>query len=102
MDIMEKAAKKITVEFTNLARNIAGRSQIELEIEETTTYGQIVSRLAEMYPEMVGIIIAEDRASLLNSNLFIINGEMSQPAFMMAERPQDGDRLTIVSVATGG
>ncbi|MBS3949194.1 MAG: MoaD/ThiS family protein, partial [Peptococcaceae bacterium] len=93
---------QITVEFTTLARFMAGEARIHLTLPVETTYGEIVTCLAELYPAMVGIIIAEDKKSLLNSNLFIINGEMSQPAFIMNESPRDGDRLTIVSVATGG
>jgi hypothetical protein len=98
----EQHEKLITIEFTNLARSIAGETRIQLSLPAETTYGEIVTRLAEMFPDMIGIIIAEDKKSLLNSNLFIINGEMSQPAFIMDESPGEDDVLTIVSVATGG
>ncbi|GIV65793.1 MAG: hypothetical protein KatS3mg047_0186 [Bellilinea sp.] len=93
---------KITIEFTNLAKNIAGVPAVEVEFPCGITYGQIVEWLAEQYPDMIGIIIQDDKKSLLNSNLFIINGEMAQPAFQMDDSPQDGDRLTLVAVATGG
>ncbi len=92
----------ISIEFTNLAKVITGTSVLEVEFAAGTTYGQIVAWLAEQYPDMIGILIQEDKKALMNSNLFIINGEMSQPAFIMEETPQDGDRLTLVSVATGG
>ncbi len=92
----------ITIEFTNLAKYIAGVPAIEVEFPHGTTYGQIIEWLAERYPDMVGIIIQEDKKALLNSNLFIINGEMAQPAFLMDDSPSDGDRLTLVAVATGG
>ncbi|GAP11538.1 molybdopterin converting factor, small subunit [Bellilinea caldifistulae] len=93
---------RITIEFTNLAKYIAGTPAIEVEFPRGITYGQIVEWLAERYPDMVGIIIQDDKKSLLNSNLFIINGEMAQPAFRMDDTPKDGDRLTLVAVATGG
>jgi hypothetical protein len=93
---------RITIEFTNLAKYIAGTPAIEAEFPRGITYRQIVEWLAERYPDMVGIIIQDDKQALLNSNLFIINGEMAQPAFLMDECPKDGDRLTLVAVATGG
>ncbi len=92
----------ITIEFTGLAKSIAGTPALQVEFLAGTTYGQIVAWLADQYPDMVGILIQEDKKALMNSNLFIINGEMSQPAFIMGESPRDGDRLTLVSVATGG
>ncbi|MFN7035120.1 MAG: MoaD/ThiS family protein [Bellilinea sp.] len=93
---------RITIEFTNLAKYIAGAPAIEIEFPRGITFGQIVEWLAERYPDMVGIIIQDDRKALMNSNLFIINGEMAQPAFLMNDSPKDGDRLTLVAVATGG
>ncbi|MEN4011988.1 MAG: MoaD/ThiS family protein [Chloroflexota bacterium] len=93
---------EITIEFTGLAKTIAGSPAINVRFPLGTTYGEIITWLAEQYPDMVGILIQEDKKALLNSNLFIIDGEMSQPAFIMSESPQDGVRLTLVSVATGG
>lgn len=93
---------RITVELTNLARHFAKASSIEMELAEGTTFGEIVARLAELYPELVGIIIDPNSLTLLNSNFLIINGEMGDPAFIMEDTPRDGDRLTLVSVATGG
>lgn len=100
--MVAKKTIRVTVELTNLARHFAKASSIEMELTVGTTFGQIVARLAELYPELVGIIIDPQTLTLLNSNFLIINGEMGDPAFLMEESPQDGDRLTLVSVATGG
>ncbi|WP_322792417.1 MoaD/ThiS family protein [Bellilinea sp.] len=102
MSALPSDSIRITIEFTNLAKYIAGKPAIEVKFPRGVTFGQIIEWLAEQYPDMVGIIIQEDRKALLNSNLFIINGEMAQPAFQMDDSPQDGDRLTLVAVATGG
>lgn len=92
----------IKVEFTNLARVIAGEPEIDLEISPDETYADIVERLGKMYPDLVGILIDPDGRTFLSSNMFIINNEMSDPVMVMNDRPKPGDRLTLVSVATGG
>ncbi len=102
MSTVQPSSIRVTIEFTNLAKYIAGVPAIEVEFQHGITFGQIVEWLAEQYPDMVGIIIQKDKKALLNSNLFIINGEMAQPAFLMSDSPKDGDRLTLVAVATGG
>jgi hypothetical protein len=58
--------------------------------------------LAADYPDLVNILIDSDRRKFLSSNLFIINDEMTSPVFEMEKHPNDGDRLTLVSVMTGG
>jgi hypothetical protein len=55
-----------------------------------------------MYPDLVGVLIDQDGRTFLSSNMFIINNEMSDPVMVMHEHPRPGDRLTLVSVATGG
>lgn len=92
----------ITIEFTNLARLIAGEPEIDLQISPEETYADIVNRLGEMYPDLVGILIDPDGRTFLSSNMFIINNEMGDPVMVLEEHPKPGDRLTLVSVATGG
>lgn len=92
----------ITVEFTNLARVVAGVPQVDLEISLGQTYADIVQRLGEMYPDLVGVLIDCDGRTFLSSNMFIINNEMSDPVMVYEEHPHPGDRLTLVAVATGG
>lgn len=92
----------IKVEFTNLARLIAGEPDIEMQISPDETYADIIERLGKMYPDLVGILIDPDGRTFLSSNMFIINNEMSDPVMVMEEHPKPGDRLTLVSVATGG
>lgn len=102
MSAMVKEAGCITVEFTNLARLIAGEPEIEMEVSPAETYGDIVERLGKMYPDLVGILIDPDGRTFLSSNMFIINNEMGDPVMVLDEHPKPGDRLTLVAVATGG
>jgi len=92
----------LTVEFTGIAKDIAGQKEIDVEIASDETYHDVVSRLAELYPYLVNILIAPDKKNFLSSNLFIINDEMTEPVFIMDKNPHDGDRLTLLSVMTGG
>lgn len=102
MSAMVKELGCITVEFTNLARVIAGEPEITMEISPEETYGDIVERLGKMYPDLVGILIDPDGRTFLSSNMFIINNEMGDPVMVLDEFPKPGDRLTLVAVATGG
>jgi hypothetical protein len=92
----------ITVEFTGVAQLLAGESDIKLMLRPEMTYADIISILAGRYPDMVGVLIDSSARALLSSNLFIINNEMAEPAFFMNAVPHDGDRITLLSVATGG
>lgn len=103
-DMVETSVKTetITVEFTNLARVVTGVSDLEMKITPADTYSDIVQRLGEKYPDLVGVLIDRNGSTFLSSNLFIINNEMSDPVMVMDEHPRPGDRLTLVAVATGG
>lgn len=92
----------ITIEFTNLARVLVGENQIDMEISSYETYADVVERLGKMYPDLLGILIEPDGRRFMNSNMFIINNEMADPVMVMEDSPRPGDRLTLVSVATGG
>ena len=92
----------ITVEFTGVAQLLAGEGEIKLTLTPETTYADIISMLAGRYPDMVGVLIDPSGRALLSSNLFIVNNEMAEPAFFMDAVLQDGDRITLLSVATGG
>jgi molybdopterin converting factor small subunit len=93
---------RLIVEFTGIAKDIAGQKEIQMEMGLDETYHDVVSKLAELYPNLVNILIAPDKKNFLSSNLFIINDEMTDPVFIMDQRPKDGDRLTLLSVMTGG
>jgi molybdopterin converting factor small subunit len=92
----------ITIELTGVAKDIAGKSDIQMSLSSQDTYHDVVESLATQYPSLVNILIAPDKKNFLSSNLFIINDEMNDPVFFMDQHPKDGDRLTLVSVMTGG
>lgn len=93
---------KVTIEFTGLARDIAGEKTIQLELPERATYREVVRLLAARHPALVNVLIAPDRETFLSSNMFVINGDMANPAMLPDESPQEGDHLILVSLVTGG
>ena len=92
----------ITIEFTGVAKQIAGQNSIQLSLPSKSTFRDVVKNLAELYPDMVNIIIDPNEEIFLSSNIFIINEEMTSPVFIMDEQPRDGDKLTLLAVMTGG
>lgn len=92
----------LIIELTGIARDIAGKAELEMILSPQDTYHDVVEKLAELYPNLVNILIASDKKNFLSSNLFVINDEMNDPVFLMEKHPRDGDRLTLLSVMTGG
>lgn len=92
----------ITVEFTGVARQIAGAKQTGLNVQDGITYREVIQILGKKYPGLIGILIAADGASFLSSNMFSVNGEKMILPGMEDQSPQDGDRLILISVITGG
>ncbi|MBP9040390.1 MAG: MoaD/ThiS family protein [Anaerolineaceae bacterium] len=93
---------QIVVEFTGLAKAIAGKQEITLSIPEGTTYREVVRRLGEMYPGLIGILIAEDGETFLSSNMFVIDGDLANPVMIMDQKPKNGEHIHLMSVITGG
>jgi hypothetical protein len=93
---------QVIVELTGLARDAAGRKEIPIELDDTSTYQDLVRWLGRRYPQLIGLIIDQDGETFLSSNLFVINGDLANPAMVMHEHPKDGDRLILMSVITGG
>lgn len=92
----------VTVEFTGLSRYIAGASEVQLTLETGSTYRDVIRTLGIRFPGLVGILIADDGETFLSSNMFIIDGDYANPAMVMEDTPQDGERIHLMSVITGG
>jgi molybdopterin converting factor small subunit len=93
---------QVVIEFTGAARDIIKRKEITLTLENHTTYQQIIQLLGVQYPGLIGLLIDRDGKTFLSANLFVINGDLTNPAMLMSESPKDGDRLILMSVITGG
>lgn len=93
---------RVTIELTGLARDAVRQKEIRLELDDGATYREIVRRLGKMYPRLIGLVIDTDGETLLSGNVLIINGDLATPAMVMHESPQDGTRLILMSLVTGG
>ena len=93
---------QIFIEFTGIAVEIIKQKQITLALENQMTYQEILQWLSIQYPGLIGLLIDHDGHSLLSSNLFIINGDLTQPAMVLSKCPSDGDRLILMSLISGG
>lgn len=93
---------KIFVEFSGLAREITKKQEIELSLPENSTYRDIVRTLGSLFPGLIGILIAEDGETFLSSNMFVIDGDLANPAMVLDGSPKEGEHLHLMSVITGG
>ncbi|MBN2256269.1 MAG: MoaD/ThiS family protein [Anaerolineaceae bacterium] len=93
---------KVFVELNGMPREIAGCDVIEVVVPTGSTYSGVVAGLAALKPELIGILIDQDGRTFLSSNMFVRDGDMTQPAMLMNEEPRDGEHLTIISPITGG
>ncbi len=93
---------RVTVELTGLARDAVKQKEIPLDLDGQVTYCDVIHLLADRYPALVGLVISEDRETLMSGNVLVINGDLATPAMVMNESPQDGTCLILMSLVTGG
>jgi hypothetical protein len=92
----------IQVDLTGVAKEIAGKSRISLTLPSNASYQDVVAMLANLYPALVGVIIAPDCRSLLSAMIFNRNGEEAILPEQMPSSPQEGDCLVLVFFIVGG
>jgi molybdopterin converting factor small subunit len=93
---------RVLVEFMGVARVVSGVKQVTLELEEGTTFRQIIRLMGQQYPKLLSEIIQADGETLRASNMLNLNGRrMIQPA-QMDNVPNDGDHLIFMSILAGG
>lgn len=98
----DDGAIHLTVEFTGLGRAIAGGKAPELTLPRGTDFHGVIACLAGLFPALVGVVIASGGQELLNANIISRNGEDLVMPDMLDRCPEDGDRLTILSIIVGG
>lgn len=93
---------QIDVEFLGLARLVTGEREVAVNVEEGTTYRDLVGLLADKYPQMIGQVIRPDRATLQEPNIFNLNARRMIQAKQMDETLQGSDRIILMSMSAGG
>jgi len=93
---------RVHLEFLGLSRFAAGVKEITLDLEEGTTFRDIVRMLGTRYPAMIGNVIQPDGETLQTPNILNHNARrMIQPSHM-DDCPSDGDRIILMSISAGG
>jgi molybdopterin converting factor small subunit len=93
---------QIHVELFGLSRIAAGIKELSLELEEGTTFRDIVRLLSTRYPDMIGDVISPDGETLHPPNIFNLNAKRMIHPSQMGKSPSDGDRIILMSVSAGG
>ena len=93
---------RIHVEFLGLSRFAAGVKEIALDLEQGTTFRDIVRMLGARYPAMIGNVIQPDGATLQVPNILNLNAKRMIQASQMDDSPSDGDRIILMSISAGG
>lgn len=93
---------RIHVDFLGLSRLAAGVKEIALDLEEGTTFRDIVRTLGTRYPKMIGNVIQPDGETLQTPNIFNLNAKRMIQASQMDDSPNEGDRIILMSISAGG
>jgi molybdopterin converting factor small subunit len=93
---------RVDLEFFGLARITTGVKELSLDLDEGTTFRQVVRILSSKYPDMIGDVINSDGETLHPPNIFNLNAKRMIHHNQMDECPSDGDRIVLMSVSAGG
>jgi hypothetical protein len=93
---------QVRVEFLGLSRIVSGEREVTLDMEQGSTYRDIVRVLADRYPGMVGNVIQRDLMTLQEPNIFNLNARRMIQAAHMEESPDEHDRIILMSMSAGG
>ncbi len=92
----------IKVEFIGVSRMITKITRLDLNMEEGTTYHDLVKLLAKKFPALVGQLIIPKELTFYPSNMFSLNGKRMITTNEMGKKMKDGDRLILMSILAGG
>ena len=90
----------LTVELFGLARMACGRRAVEIAVPLSAGVRDVTAALSEDWPQLVGTAIREDRAGLLASYTFNLNGTRFVSGQRLGLKP--GDSLLLFSSQAGG
>jgi molybdopterin converting factor small subunit len=92
----------VQLEFFGLSRLAAGTKKLKLDLEEGTTFRDLVRLLGTRYPKMMENVIGPDGETLHPPNIFNVNAKQMIKPDQMDQCPDDGDRIVLMSVSAGG
>jgi molybdopterin converting factor small subunit len=93
---------QIQVEFSSISRVLTGRREMTLDLQKGANIGDVVNALGKACPQLLGEIIEKDGKSLIPTNIFSVNGEKIIHESDLQYQPDEGDRLILLSLLSGG
>ena len=75
---------------------------IENEIEDGTTIGDLLEGLASSYPGFRKVVFNPDAGEVSEQVLVVLNDELLQEPDVSESKLNDGDRVILLHVYTGG
>jgi molybdopterin converting factor small subunit len=93
---------RVQLEFFGLSRLATGTKELVLDLEEGTTFRDLVRHLGIEYPKMLENVISSDGETLHPPNIFNVNAKRMIKPDQMDQCPDDGDRIVLMSVSAGG
>jgi molybdopterin converting factor small subunit len=93
---------QIKVEFSSISRVLTGRKELTLDLQKGANIGDVVSALGKACPQLLGEIIEKDGRSMIPTNIFSVNGQKIIHESDLQFQPDEGDRLILLSLLSGG
>ena len=91
---------KVTVELFGYPRQLAGEKEVALDLSEEAHMRDVLVRLGERFPRLLGPVIAPQTYELTAPYLLNIDGRRVVSDF--DTRPEDGQHLLLFFVDAGG
>lgn len=90
------------VEFSAISRVLTGQSEFSLNLKKGASIVDVVAALGKKFPQLLGQIIEKDGKALIPTNVFSVNGQRIIHESDTAFQPNDGDKLILLSLLSGG
>ena len=90
------------VEFSAISRVLTGQSEFSLNLKKGASIADVVAALGKKFPQLLGQIIEKDGKALIPTNVFSVNGQKIIHESDTAFQPDNGDKLILLSLLSGG
>ena len=93
---------QVFVEFSAISRVLTGQSEFPLNLKKGASIADLVAALGKKFPQLLGQIIEKDGKALIPTNVFSVNGQKIIHESDTSFQPDDGDKLILLSLLSGG
>lgn len=93
---------QVKVEFSSISRVLTGQTELKLNLKKGACIQDVIHLLGQRYPQLIGEVIEKNGSSLIPTNIFSVNGEKIIHETDLKYQPDNGDRLILLSLLSGG